>query len=411
MVKPDVKDIVMVKWDSEPVFEELNDPAPFVISDFILPDPKHPILKFLPMMIWGIFCLIGLGFFLWSPTLKDVVWDEVPLPVANPGRTNRDWWNLAVQSWLFWCAFMALMPYCLLLVKNSINDVIEEAHRQTKITKVEHLKLKSIIFGPISYVAVAAIIIVFGLYDYNAWWLGDTMEEGWLYDSGGWEYIKLLADDNSITQAWYINEGVAIMWLIMWEMSWIFTAQFLWYAISFLIYLSKIIKYNYRNDARMVDRMKLHKPLTDKIIKVGLGFIPYLTLKFLYQITSVPWTSDLIVNTIMLVLFIFMIVAPPIMIALDLKQEANSALEGQKDKGLFALTDILNRLNDGENVSTDEAISALLYHGYVTEVQSREMEDKKQKEKQTKSVAGPTGSYASKEGANFARAAGLPLGM
>jgi hypothetical protein len=446
MVKDNVKDIIKSKWDRDPKIEILDDPVPMVLTDFILPKPSHPKLKFLPIVIWMFFMLLGMAFIFWSPSLPDgdtdegiAAWAWTPQTGYADGdfdfdedgiatnytqatleddytylnRSNREWWTLALQSWMYWCFFLMLMPYLLLYMKRKINDSIEEAHKITLITREDHLKLKKFIFGPIGMGFVAGLTVLMAVYDATGFWAGDLTGEGWITDIGGVENMVGISDTGDVTQFWYINQGVAVMWLLLWMFSWIFSAQFLWYAISYLLYISQIInKYTFREEPKIVARLGLTKDFQTSIIKSVVGFIPYLTIKFLYQIFFVPWLSDVIINTVMLVLFVILVLAPIAMIQADLKNEQRDKLNNARDIGLFAMTDVVTRVQEGKDVATDEVLSAMLYHSYLMEDDLKEKEEKKQRDKQTKSVAGPAGSYASKEGANVLRAMpGNPIGI
>jgi len=197
------------------------------------------------------------------------------------------------------------------------------------------------------------------------------------------------------------------MWLIMWSASWIMAIQYLWYAVSLMLYLSQIVnKYDYRENPNMVLRLGLTKKFTAKIFAITFMYIPYLTIKFIYQIFFEPWTSDEIVNTIALVMFLVILIAPVMMINADLKNEQAELVQKAENIGMFALTEQVQRANSGEPVDVNDAVTALLYHSYLQDQNSKNAEQQQQTGKMVKSAVGPAGSYVSKQGASMLRTPG-----
>jgi len=353
--------------------ETFDDPAPKVITDFILPDSKNAILRLLPVIVWGIFGLVGVILFLAS---------------------SLDMQGMA--EWLFYIATLIISPYLLKYIKHKINDTMEYAHKVTQITKEEHLKLKKGFLGPFGVLGIIAVIgftVLFGLYDFNAWGLASATE-GWVFDTADPE-----------TASFYANGLMAVPFLIVWEVGWLFLSQFLWYSISFVIYVFRVIrKYNYREEPQIVVKLGLSKPLSQLIVATGYGFVPFLLLRFVLQIafrlvdsTYAVWLSDTIATTLTLVFFLLLTILPPLIITNDLKKEIADEMRKAEILGTNAIEDVVEKAKTQGSVPLDEAISAILFNTYVQQMKDKQKTEGGVQKKMATSAAGPIGSYGAKE--------------
>ncbi len=356
--------------------ETLGDPIPTVITDFILPNSKSAFLHWLPVIVWGIFGLYGIFVFLM--TSGDIE---------------------GMSEWLFYIVMLIVSPYLLKYIKRKINETVEYAHKVTQITKEEHLKLKRGFLGPFGVLGIIAVIgftLFFGLYDYNGLWVFAGNGENWVADT-----------INPESFSFYANGAMAVPFLLVWEFGWIFISQFLWYAIGFLIYVWRIIRnYPYREEPQMVVKLGLSKPLSHLIVDTGLGFVPFLVLRFVLQFVFqlpfvfpdyVIWLSDIIATTMTLVLFVLLTILPPLIIASDLKKELAEETRKAEILGISAIEDVVEKARTQGSVSLNEAISALLFNTYVQQMKQKQVVDGGIKKKMATSAAGPVASYGAKQ--------------
>ena len=353
--------------------EVLNDPIPKVITDFILPSSRNGFLRNLPLIVWGLFGIIGIIIFLMSSSM-DIE---------------------AIYEWLFYILMLLLSPYLLRYIKIKMNETIEYAHKVTLISKDKHLKLKRGLlgpFGPLGIVSVIGFTLIFGLYDYNGLWIFAANGENWVADT-------------IINPGFYANGLMAIPFLIVWEFGWLFISQFLWYAISFVIYIGRIIRgYTYREPPQVVVKLGLSKPLAKLIVATGYGFVPFLLIRFILQFAfglAFPdysiWMSDTIATTLTLVLFLLLTILPPIIIAADLKKEVAEETRRAEILGVTAIEDIVEKATKQGGVPITEAVSALILNTYLQQMKEKQRVDSSIQKKMATSAAGPIASYGAKQ--------------
>jgi hypothetical protein len=164
----------------------LNDPVPSVITDFIAPSKNPRFQDLFPILVWGIICAVGIVNFI----------------LDNQPSADR---LAAIRSWVFMCMQLALMPMLLFHIKKHIQKATEEAHLINQITLEEHHRIKNWIFGKPNTIGVCIIALVFGMWDYNGWWLAsDALPQSWVYDIGGWAYLGAIPTE----QAYYYVNGL-----------------------------------------------------------------------------------------------------------------------------------------------------------------------------------------------------------
>ncbi len=358
--------------------ETLGDPIPTVITDFILPSSKNAFLRWLPVIVWGIFGLYGIVVFF---------------------MTSGD--PEGMSEWLFYIVMLIVSPYLLKYIKRKINETVEYAHKVTEISKEKHLKLKRGFLGPfgaLGFIAVIGFTVLFGMYDYNGIFIFAGNGENWVAD---------IINPDSF--AFYANGQLAVPFLILWEFGWIFISQFLLYAISFVIYVARIVRgYNYREEPQIVVKLGLEKPLSHLIVDTGLGFVPFLILRFFLQFVIkiffrgyTIWWSDTIATTLMLVLFMLMTILPPLIISSDLKKEVAEETRKAEILGVTAIEDVVEKAQTQGGVPINEAVAALIFNSYLQQLKMKQNADSGIKKKMATSAAGPVASYGAKEGVKF----------
>jgi len=378
----DDETLIRIPTDVKLNEEILGDPAPRVITDVIPPK------KGVPVILWGIIFLIGLVNFIISPYWASDASDSLA----------------GLESWMFYSFLLMLMPYLLRYIKNKINFCIEQEHRIKNISREDHLKLKKRIFGPVSIVVVLLLTIVFVIYDLTGYELttpikyvlpiipSNTLPEGWISD-----VIK----NWSSNQAFYVNYFQAGLFLVVWEVSWLFNAQFLWFVIGFLWYLGPVVrKHDYREPVEVVIKMGLTKPVLHSIVEVGWGYIPYLVFKFIYQLINIKdiWFDDTISTTLVLVFFLVISIVPPMEIANRVKSAHAEAMHHAEVLGTDALENVVKKA-ETTGVPIAEAVTALLLNTYLHEMKQKQGGVAGGVEKKiVTSAAGPIGSYGAKEG-------------
>ncbi len=356
--------------------EVLGDPVPRVITDFILPDSKNAILRFLPVLIWGILGGIGAIIFLIQPNM-DIE---------------------AVSEWLFYIVMLIISPYLLKFIKKKMNDTMEYAHKVTQISKEDHLKLKRGLLGPFGVLGIIAVIgftLLFGLWDYNGLFMAGN-EENWVFD--------VVASPE-----FYANGIMAVPFLLVWEFGWLFISQFLWFAISFVIYIFRIIrKYSYREEPQIVVKLGLSKPLSQLIVSTGYGFVPFLILRFFLQLVFqiiwpdyTVWMSDTVATTITLILFLLLTIVPPLIIAADLKKEVAEETRKAEILGITAIENVVEKAKAQGGVPINEAVSALLFNTYLQQMKEKQKTEGGLQKKMVTSAAGPIASYGAKTGIKY----------
>ncbi len=366
--------IIRLPTDVKLKEETLGDPVPTVITDFILPDSKSAFLHWLPVIVWGIFGLIGVIIFFVNPSKETVA---------------------AVSEWLFYIVMLMISPYLLKYIKRKINDTIEYAHKVTQISREEHLKLKRGFLGPFGALGIIAVIgftLLFGLYDYNGLWVFAGNQENWVFD---------IIDD----PLFYANGAMAIPFLLVWEFGWIFISQFLWYAIGFVIYISRIVpKYDYREEPQVVVKLGLSHPLSKLIVATGYGFVPFLLLRFFLQFVFGltiegygVWMSDTVATTLTLVLFLLLTILPPLIITSDLKKEVAEETRKAEILGITAIEDVVEKAKVQGGVTITEAVSALLFNTYLQQLKEKQKVGGGIEKKIATSAAGPIASYGAKQ--------------
>jgi hypothetical protein len=310
--------------------------------------------------------------------------------------TSEDTKDFVVE-FAFFLAFFVISYYSLLLLRKLMVNAAKEAHRITKITQEEHLKVMNVMFGPLALFMIAIIAAIICVYDFNAY--GQVIyniydptgvsREGWVLD-----YID--------SPAYYIGPMGAV-WLLIWWACDVLSAAYCWYAIGFLLYAKKITKkFTFRNEASVVKQLNLTELEVKAFIAVSYGFVPFLTLKSLAQIQigdfmlMTPWWSDTIITAVTIFLFVLLLLIPPKDIFKDLKSETVSDEFDAKARSILALTDIIQKIDKGEELSLKNAVMALLYSSYLDQVKSFKASGSGAQKKILTSLMGPGVSYGAK---------------
>jgi hypothetical protein len=303
-------------------------------------------------------------------------------------------------EFIFWLAFFVVSYYCLLLLRKLLVNAAKEAHRITKITKEQHLKVMNVMFGPLALIMIAIIAAIICVYDYNAFGL----EVANLYDGTAEGWVQSVAEDPMVLGNYYFPappmDGV---WLVLWWACDLLSAAYCWYAIGFILYAKRITKkYTFRNEASVVKQLNLTDLEQKAFIAVSYGFVPFLTFKSISQISFgaepfiTPWYSDTVITAITLVLFIILLILPPRQIISDIKSETVSDEFDAKARSILALTDIIQKIDKGEDLSLKNAVMALLYSSYLDQVKSFKASASGSSKKILTSLMGPGVSYGAK---------------
>jgi hypothetical protein len=396
----DDESLIRIPTDVKVKEEILGDPAPKVITDFILPEKKGP-LGYLPIIVWGIVLLIGV--------INFIVFNAVNTALVQSDTSDFD---SGLLSWIFYCGMLILTPYLLRFIKNKMNFSIEQLHRITDISREAHLKLKKRIFGPIGMVVVILLTVIFIIWDITGFGVkysfpmvilpaGTTSSlEGFLNDMAS---VKTSVGD----QVFYLmtSSGAisfqAVLFVIVWEAYWLFQSQLLWYVIGYLWYLWPVQrKYEYREPVEMVIKLGLTKPVHHSIVEVGWGFIPFLVLKFIYQIMN-PfdiWPDDTTSTILILAFFLILTIVPSMLITSDLKREHAEAMHHAEVLGADALENVVQKA-ETTGVPIAEAVTALLLNTYLQEMKAKQGGAAGgMGKKMATSCASPIASYGAKEG-------------
>ncbi|MEX2682853.1 MAG: hypothetical protein Q6373_014780 [Candidatus Sigynarchaeota archaeon] len=304
----------------------------------------------------------------------------------------------------FWIAFFTVSYYSLLLLRKLLVNAAREAHRVTKITKEAHLKVLKILFGPLAIIMIFIIAAIIIAYDVNAFGLNvrniyDGSAEGWVQSVA--ECLALPSTDPD--SLYFSPSPMEYVWLIMWISCDLLSAAYCWYAIGFLLYAKKITKkYTFRNEASVVKQLNLTELEQKAFVAVSYGFIPFLTLKSIAQINfggmmlMVPWWSDTIITALTVLLFVLLLLVPPKQIIADLKAETMLDEFDAKARSILALTDIIQKIDKGEELSLKNAVMALLYSSYLEQVKTFKISNPAGTKKILTALIGPGVSYGAK---------------
>nr|MDO8084554.1 hypothetical protein [Candidatus Sigynarchaeum springense] len=304
----------------------------------------------------------------------------------------------------FWIAFFTISYYSLLLLRKLLVNAAKEAHRINKITKEDHLKALNVLFGPFAIIMIVIIAAIIIVYDVNAFGLNvaniyDGSAEGWVQSVA--ECLALPGTEAD--HLYYLPSPMDGIWLIMWISCDLLSAAYCWYAIGFLLYAKKITKkYTFRNEASVVKQLNLTELEVKAFVAVSYGFIPFLTLKSLAQIDfgefmlMTPWWSDTVITAVTVLLFVLLLLVPPKQIIADLKAETITDEFDAKARSILALTDIIQKIDKGEELSLKNAVMALLYSSYLEQVKTFKASNPAGTKKILTALVGPGASYGAK---------------
>jgi hypothetical protein len=193
----------------------------------------------------------------------------------------------------------------------------------------------------------------------------------------------------------------AVLFVIVWETYWLFQSQLLWYVIGYMWYLAPVqSKYEYREPVEMVIKLGLTKPVHHSIVEIGWGYIPFLVLKFIYQLMN-PfdiWPDDTISTFLILAFFLILTIVPSMLITNDLKREHAEAMHHAEVLGADALEKVVQKA-ETTGVPIAEAVTALLLNMYLQEMKMKQGgATGGMGKKMATSCASPIASYGAKEG-------------
>nr|MDO8116306.1 hypothetical protein [Candidatus Sigynarchaeota archaeon] len=380
---------VKVQLEKSIITEEYTGATPLSLRK----GPVKMIVLILPAAITGVLILLGvlLG-----------IYTEYTGPAENyGGKTPAQWRSEAQMALLFWTLFFMVSWYGLLLIRRQMFKSVQEAHRVTQISSADHKKLLTVLFGPVSIIVSLIIFVIIAVYDFNAFGLEiDNIyatvlpaPEGWLLDSGFG--VELYGP-------YYVNEAMAVVWLIIWWCGDLMSAMYCWAGIGFLIYSRAITKkFSFRNEPAVVSQLRLTSEEEKAFVAVSYGFVPFLTLKSLAQIILTPWWSDTIITIVTLAFFILLLFIPIKNVTADIKSETKGNEFDAKAKSILALIEILEKVDKGEELSLKKAVMALLYASYLEQIKSIKNQGKSNNTKVLTSLAGPVASYGAKTGLKF----------
>jgi len=371
-----VKDVpVNVKLEKTIVIENLDHPGP----KFLQKGKVQIIVALIPIILAVVYFIIAFASGLFNP-VGGTAEDEAERSAAQ-------------TEFVFWIPFIVISFYCLMIVRNQIFKSMREAYRITKITKEEHQKLMKLVFGPIALVVILAIAVVVCIYDFNAFGLTvpnlyDGEAEGWLLNSE-WPTVYV---------PFYVDQLMAVDWLLIWWTADLLSVAYFWYAISFLIYSKKITKkFTFRNEPSIVKQLNLTDLEEKAFISVSYGFIPFLSLKSLSQMALVtPWYSDTILTGITVVMFVLLLMIPARNVKADIKKETMGDEFDAKAKSILALLELIEKVDKGEDLSLKKAVMALLYASYLDQIKSFKASSSGNQKKIITALAGPAATYGLK---------------
>lgn len=300
-----------------------------------------------------------------------------------------------VAEFTFFLAFLVVSYYSLLFLRKLLVNAAKEAHRITKITKEEHLKLLKLIFGPGAIFMILIFSAIICVYDLNTFGM-DVVN---IYDGSAEGWIQSIAEDPT----YYSPVPMAIVWLLVWWACDVLSAAYCWYAIGFLLYARKITKkFTFRNEASVVKQLNLTDLEQKAFIAVSYGFVPFLTLKSISQVTFgdfvlvTPWYSDTVITAVTIALFVVLLIVPAKQIVADIKSETAADEFDAKARSILALTDIIQKIDKGEELSLKNAVMALLYSSYLDQVKTFKAANSGNQKKILTSLAGPGATYGLK---------------
>ncbi len=313
------------------------------------------------------------------------------IPVPNYYASDN------VLEFVFFLAFFVISYYSLLLLRKLMVNAAKEAHRITKIAREEHLKIMNVMFGPLALIMIAIFSAIICVYDFNAF--GQVIPN--IYDPSGGSLEGFVLDYAG--DPGYYPAPMAAAWLLIWWACDVLSAAYCWYAIGFLLYTRKITKkYTFRNEASVVKQLNLTELEVKAFIAVSYGFVPFLTLKSVAQIDfggfmlMTPWWSDTIITAVTVFLFVLLLILPSKQIMTDIKSETVSDEFDAKARSILALTDIIQKIDKGEDLSLKNAVMALLYSSYLDQVKSFKASGSGAQKKILTSLMGPGVSYGAK---------------
>ena len=244
-------------------------------------------------------------------------------------------------------------------------------------------------FGRANTIGAVCFALIFGVYDYNAWgFASGTLPESWIYDLGSWNALSNIALDQVY---YYVNGFGAILWLIAWEITWLFTGQFLYWSVAYLLYLYWIIyRVPYLNETEIIWKAGSNDRFMRIIISIGGFYAIFLTIRTVYWWFFDIWWSDTISTYLLLVLFLILVIAPPIMVADDLNEDIDKEIKEVEKLGIGSISNLIDHHFD-ENTPVDnaKAATAVMYYLYTQELKDRKKISKDFRNNILKAAAAP----------------------
>ncbi|MHA1369474.1 MAG: hypothetical protein ACTSRA_07175 [Promethearchaeota archaeon] len=374
-----IKDrLIKLEVETEIKEEPLDAKKPIIIRHKI----AATIMIFVPIIIAATLLLLAWLFGLFNPAFEDAALRK-----------------LARIEFVYYIGYFVLSYYMVYIMMFLIYDAIEETHKVTEITKAQHKKYMALFFGPLPIIIIIGVGLVLAIYDYNAFGLtvynpDSDWYEGWVQDTG----IK----DGPIEDDYYVNNNMAFLHLLIWNLNQFISAAFFWYSLAFLIYSFNITKkFEYRNNPHIVKQLNLTKHMSDAYLKIGFPMVPALTLKFIAQIWLAVWWNDTIIMFVILVTMCLNFFLPVMFISKDVQKEAKLEDKRIKTRSILALVELIEKDLAGDYINLKKAIMALLYGAYMDVVQEQKKDGSAKNKKMITSVTGPVASYGAKNATKF----------
>lgn len=301
--------------------------------------------KIVPLLIAGVFLLLGYMAGIFGAGVQ---------PAAK-------------TSYIFWILFIAISMYLLYFFDLAGMQIVHEAELKLDITSEKHEKILKFIYGPIGIIIWLLITAPFIIYDITGFSAVNT--EGWLND------IKLSMA--SLDETWYPGilsypNGIGfstLLWLVVWEIPWLYFGAFIWLSLANLVYVNRTLKNSsWREDIDIVVRKNRYKHLLNHLFELYVLLVPYLLLKLIYQLFLDIWWDDTIATFVLFAIFFVGIAISPFLITSDVNSEKLKLLENIESIETKAFDDTGKDLISGKDVDTKFMIKALIIHLYAEEM-------------------------------------------